>query len=179
MEEIGGRHAIAPAPSYLGRIIAFRENNTMYRVQRLFFAAAFVILTVLFLGCGGGGNRAGGGGNLVGVWRAAFADPNFGPGQVELILQSNGQFQQQTAYQAGSLVTIFGTFRTLPGGILRLDIQRGEPTQFCGPLGCSPILYPAGETHSYSLPDNNALILQPVGCVPGTAVCQFNYQRVN
>jgi hypothetical protein len=152
-------------------------------VSRRLLGSAAVVSTVLAVvalsGCGGGGGGGAQAGSLPGVWRAQFVDPNFGPAQVELILQSNGQFQQQTAYLVGSLVTIFGTFRTLPGNILRLDIQRGEPAQTCGPLGCSPVLYPAGETHGFNLNRNNTLTLQPVGCNPGVSVCRFDYQRIN
>ncbi len=76
--------------------------------------SAFLFM-VFCSGCGGGGPPAA----LVGVWRSAFVDPTFGPGVVELVLMSNGQFQQQTQYQAGALVTIFGTFRVFPGEALR------------------------------------------------------------
>ena len=134
------------------------------------------VLTSLVAGCGGGGPPAA----LPGVWRATFTDPFFGPAAVELILMGNGRFQQQTSYQAGALVTIFGTFRVFPNeSLLRLDIERGEPSQTCGPLGCTDIIYPAGESHGYTLVNNNTLILQNVNCVPGAGlVCIFNYVRV-
>lgn len=123
-----------------------------------------------------GGPTAG----LIGVWRASFVDPTFGPGQVELILMSNGRFQQQTAYQAGALVTIYGTFRVFPEQpLLRLDIERGEPTQTCGPLGCTPVLYPAGESYGYTLTADGRLVLQNLNCVEGSgAVCVFQFVRI-
>ena len=65
-------------------------------------------------GCGGGGPPAA----LVGAWRSAFVDRTVGPGVVELVLTNHGQFQQQTQYKAGALVTIFGTFRVFPGEAL-------------------------------------------------------------
>jgi len=124
-------------------------------------------------GCGGGGPPT----SLIGVWDAQFVDPFFGPGAVQLILQANGRFQQQTVYAAGSLVTIVGTFRVFPNeALLRLDIEDGFPDEFCA-LECTPILYPAGESHGYTLVDNNTLVLQPVNCVPGAGVCVFNYTR--
>lgn len=133
-------------------------------------------------GCPAAGVQGGLGGlpqALVGVWRSQFNDPIWGPGTVELILMSNGGFQQQTAYAAGSLVTIFGTFRVFPDqSLLRLDIQRGEPRQTCGPLGCTDIIYPAGESHTYSIADVNTLVLTNINCIEGTGqVCTFVYGR--
>lgn len=140
-------------------------------------AIAVVAPLILVSGCpaGGGGPPAA----LAGVWRASFVDPNLGPAQVELILMRDGEFLQQTAYQAGALVTIFGTYRVLPSeALLRLDIQRGEPSESCGPLGCTPIIYPLGESHAYTIPDNNTLILTNVNCTPaGAPSCTFNYAR--
>ncbi|MBK9120227.1 MAG: hypothetical protein IPM18_11590 [Phycisphaerales bacterium] len=129
---------------------------------------------------GAGGAGGGPTGALVGVWRAQFVDPLFGPGQVELVLMANGTFSQQTIYQAGSLVTIFGTFRVFPTeALLRLDIQRGEPAETCGPLGCTPILYPAGESYGFTLLNNGQLVLQNINCNPAAGlVCVFNFVRV-
>ncbi|MCO6435848.1 MAG: hypothetical protein J5J06_02030 [Phycisphaerae bacterium] len=142
-------------------------------------AAMFAALTLSIPftpGCGGGGPPTA----LTGVWRANFVDPNFGSGTVDLILMSDGSFQQQTAYQAGALVTIYGTYRVFTNeALLRLDIQRGEPAEACGPLGCTPILYPAGESYGYTVVDANNLTLQNINCVPGGGgVCVFNFVRL-
>lgn len=132
-------------------------------------------------GSAGGAGGAGAGGPAAlfpGVWRAAFNDPNFGPGEVELILMNNGRFQQQTVYLAGSLVTVYGTYRVFPEqALLRLEIERGEPTEACGPLGCTPILYPAGESHAFTLTADGVLVLENINCAPGA--CVFAYVRVN
>lgn len=148
------------------------------RLKSAVFATSFSMIAAGFGGCG---VAAGGGlpGSLIGVWRAIFLDPTFGPGQIELILMNNGQFQQQTIYQAGAIVTIFGTFRVFPDQpLLRLDIQRGEPSQTCGPLGCTQIIYPAGESYGYTLNADGTLTLQNINCVPGAGgVCVFNYTR--
>lgn len=113
---------------------------------------------------------------LIGTWRAQFVDPTFGPGQVELIIQANGTFQQQTAYAAGALITIFGTVRVIPEqAILRLDTQGGVPQQTCGPLGCTDILYPS-ETHNYTLPNANNLTTHNINC--GPTECTYNYVRI-
>lgn len=143
------------------------------RILPLFMGVAAFGVTLS--GCGTGGPPL----NLVGGWRSDFFDPTFGAASVELILMNNGRFQQQTIYQAGALVTIYGTFRVFPDQtLLRLDIERGEPAQSCGPLGCTDILYPAGESHAYSLLDNNTLVLQNINCVEGTGlVCTLNYFR--
>jgi hypothetical protein len=135
-------------------------------------------------GCPAAGpDDAGGGapGALTGVWRSGFSDPFFGGASIELILQNNGSFQQQTLYAAGSLVTIFGTFRVFPDqALLRLDIERGEPTQSCGPLGCTPILYPAGESYGYSLNSDGTLTLLNLNCAPGQGgACALVYGRAN
>lgn len=128
------------------------------------------------LGLAGGGPA----GALVGTWRCSFTDPTYGPAQIELILMQNGRFQQQTAYAAGALVTIFGTFRVFQGeALLRLDIERGEPAQACGPLGCTTIIYPAGESHGYTLDGANTLVLTNLNCDPTAGFCTFAYGRVN
>lgn len=143
-----------------------------------------ILFTILLLVplSGGLGGCAGAipSGQLVGVWRASFVDPNLGPAAVELILMNDGTFVQQTAYQAGALVTIFGTYRIFTNeSLLRLDIQRGEPAQSCGPLGCTPIIYPAGESYIFSLPNGTTLQLQLANCNPAAGgICTFNYQRI-
>ena len=105
-------------------------------------------------------------GRLVGVWRASFTDPLVGAAVVELNLMQDGSFLQQTSYQIGALVTIYGRWNTQVNGTqLRLNIDRGEPTQSCGPLGCTPITYPKGETHAFTF-QGNTLTLRPVACVP-------------
>lgn len=125
-------------------------------------------------GCGGGGPA----GALVGVWNASFNDPTFGPGTVQLVLMANGTFQEQYAYQAGSLITVFGTFRVFENeGLLRLDITRGEPSQTCGPLGCTQIIYPAGESYGYTLLDANTLLLQIANCDPNVSPCSYMHLR--
>ncbi len=151
----------------------------MGRCRRFQFALCVLSLvpfTGFLHGCGGALPT----GQLVGVWRVGFVDPSFGPATIELILMNNGTFQQQTAFQAGALVTIFGTYRVFTNeSLLRLDIQRGEPSQTCGPLGCTPIIFPAGESYIFSLPNGNTLQLQLVNCNPATgAVCNFSYQRI-
>jgi hypothetical protein len=154
------------------------------RVMRLVGCGA--LLAVLHGGCApqAGVPLAGGGppAALIGVWRAPFTDPQFGPAQVELILQQDGSFLQQTAYQSGALVTLFGTYRVFTAEtLLRLDIERGEPAQACGPLGCTDILYPAGESYAYTLVNNDALQLTLINCDPNNpaSVCTFNYARIN
>jgi hypothetical protein len=113
---------------------------------------------------------------LLGTWRAQFVDPTFGAGQVELIIQANGTFQQQTTYAAGSLITIYGNVRVLPDqAILHLDTLGGIPDEACGPLGCTGILYPS-ETHNYSLPNANNLTTHNINCAANE--CTYNYVRI-
>jgi hypothetical protein len=131
--------------------------------------------TTALVGCGGGGGASGG--ELGGVWRAVYNDPTTGTAQIELILQDNGNFQQQTLAGTGALITIFGNWQILPNNVLRLNIERGEPTQTCGPLGCTKVLYPAGETHNYAQSGAN-LRTTLISCASNPA-CTINYTRAN
>lgn len=82
---------------------------------------SIVLAAVMALGlsgCGGGGGTPNA---FPGVWRSQFVNSTFGPGLVELAILPNGTFTQQTAYSAGSLVTIFGTWRVV-GNVFRLDV---------------------------------------------------------
>ncbi len=124
-------------------------------------------------GCGGGGGTPNA---FPGVWRSQFVNSTFGPGLVELAILPNGTFTQQTAYSRGSLITIFGTWRVV-GNVFRLDVQRGEPRQFCGPLGCNDILYPS-ESHLFTFNGPNTLQLNNASC-SANPDCQFTYGRVN
>jgi len=96
---------------------------------------------------------------FVGGWRAETTILDY-PAVVELVVQPNGSFSQQTQ-TAGSLITIWGKYRVFADQqIIRLDIENYAPKQWCGPLGCQQITMPAGETHRYSFPDRNTLVLQ-------------------
>ncbi|MGC4045902.1 MAG: hypothetical protein QM758_19090 [Armatimonas sp.] len=136
-------------------------------------AVLAAVMALAMSGCGGGGGTPN---TFPGVWRSQFVNSTFGPGLVELAIQSNGSFSQQTTYARGSLVTIFGTWRVV-GNVFRLDVQRGEPRQFCGPLGCTDILYPS-ESHIYTFNGPNAMHLSNAAC-SGNPDCEFTYGRVN
>jgi hypothetical protein len=127
--------------------------------------------------CGTPSTSAGNGSPLVGIWRAQFADIQGNPATVELVLQPNGRYSQQTA-TGFSLLTIVGTYQFfVDQGILRLNIQQYEPREWCGPLGCSPILLPAGETLQFEMRDRDSLLTRTTGCAPGTCAELF-YRRV-
>lgn len=145
--------------------------------RRLLIATALVAIASVPMACDRGTGATTG--RLVGVWRANFNDPLVGPAVVELNLMEDGSFLQQTAYGVGALITIYGRWNTQANGTqLRLNIDRGEPTQSCGPLGCTPITYPKGETHAFTF-QGTTLILRPTTCVPGTGCIEvFNYVRV-
>jgi hypothetical protein len=148
-------------------------------------SALLLILMALIAGqtgpCGVGGG-GGTGGNLVGTWRAAYNDPLVGPTTVDLVLQPNGQFSESYT-SASSLTYITGpyfiNFAGTPG-LLRLRIEQQYPTEFCGPLGCTPIIPLAGESWNYSFNGNNQVTFTNFYCtdltVPG---CTLNYARVN
>jgi hypothetical protein len=143
-------------------------------LRRCLLMAGLTLLATSLFGCSGGGAPGGG---LSGVWRAVYNDPTTGPATVELILQSNGRFQQQTAASTGALITIYGTWQTLSGDVLRLNIERGEPTETCGPLGCTKVLYPTGETHNFAQNGGN-LRTTLITCAANPA-CTINYARIN
>lgn len=144
------------------------------------FVAASILLPNTAAGGGCGTTPIGGaGGNpaaLQGVWRAQFVDPVWGAGTIELILQNNGSFSQETNYALGARVYIYGTWRVLPdAAVLRLDTQGGVPSEQCSTVGCSPILYP-GETHNYTLSNgDNTLTTHNVNCSPDQ--CTYVYGR--
>jgi hypothetical protein len=120
--------------------------------------------------------------NLLGIWRTSYTDPQYGRVDVEMLLQNNGRFQKQTLHSGVPITTIDGTFQVFScqgKQCLRLNIEHGQPDEWCGPLGCIPILYPAGENYYYNLVNNNTLVLQ--FCDGTTAAnCTWrtlNYQR--
>ena len=119
-----------------------------------------------------GGGGGGGGGNLIGVWDARFIDPTWGGVNVQLILQQDGSYSQQTIYDAGSQVYIYGGFQALQGN-LHLQPYGGVPSDYLG----TPISYPS-ETHFFSFQDANTLVLTNTNCPPGAnLVCVVVYQR--
>lgn len=96
---------------------------------------------------------------FAGGWRAETTILDY-PAVVDLVLQPNGAFSQQTQ-AGGALITIWGRYRVFAEqGILRLDIENYEPKEWCGPLGCQPNAVPDGETHRYSFPDRDTLVLE-------------------
>jgi|CXWL01.1.fsa_nt_gi hypothetical protein len=154
-------------------------------VQRRGVALLFVALTIIVPNMGAAGSGGGcapgvpgiGGppAALVGVWRAQFVDPTFGPGAIELVIKADSTFSQQTNYAAGAQVIVYGNVRVLPDqAILRLDTLGGVPTEQCSTVGCTNIIYPA-ETHNYSLPNANALTTHNINCAPDQ--CTYNYAR--
>jgi len=137
----------------------------------LLLAGLTLLITPMF-GCSGGGAP---GGAIAGVWRATYNDPTTGTASVELILQNNGRFQQQTAPGTGGLINLYGTWQTT-GDTLRLNIERGEPKQTCGPLGCTDIIYPTGEFLNFGL-TGNSLRTTLISCA-ANPVCTINYTKV-
>ena len=137
---------------------------------------ASLLLALAFSACGPA-DPLGGNGPFVGVWNATYTDPTFGRVVSQLFLKGDGGFQKQDrGLDTGALTTIYGTFRVVAqNSLLRLDITRGEPTETCGPLGCNPIRYPAGESYSYRFLDDNTLLLHFFYCAPEQ--CNYTYRR--
>ncbi len=114
---------------------------------------------------------------FVGVWQAQYNDPNFGPVSVEMVFQPNGLYSQTTRTYS-SLIYIPGSYGVVQRGLLRLVIDQRNvyPKETCGPLGCDPIRYPEGETHNYSFPNANTLVMHLAMCAPDQ--CIITYRRV-
>jgi|GEM_PF-1562437 len=121
----------------------------MARIARAGLWSAMLVL-VLWAGTAVAQDRK----DLVGVWRGQVPAA-FGLTQVELILQENGEYSSATLAQ-GVMSRHWGQWR-LVSGVLRLDIKGAEPREWCGPLGCSPIVWPEGETWPFEMPDPNTL----------------------
>jgi hypothetical protein len=117
------------------------------------------------------------GADFTGVWNGYYVDPTFGRVASQLILNGAGSFQRQDRnLDTGAMMTIFGDFKVFPTQrLLRLNIRRGEPTETCGPLGCNPIRYPAGESHNYSFADANTMLLHFAACKPNQ--CNVTFRR--
>lgn len=128
--------------------------------------------TLLACSSGSSGSQGGVGseaGQLSGTWRAQYHDDQFAATvKVELVLISTGTFSEQyeTIADVGgtSLQTFTGNWEVLPDSVLRLNIEDWQPKQFCGPLGCSDILKPPGESKRFRFADANTLMISAVEC---------------
>jgi hypothetical protein len=136
--------------------------------------ALVFLLTLTLLGaCGGGGGAGGGtadqGGSIVGVWTTGVMfDPAFGgaPFQEQLILQSDGGYQRQWIYAAGSVISQAGGWVLFPGNILKLNALSAQPA--------SALI---GGTFLWSMPDANTLVVDIPSCNPNFAVCRYIHSR--
>lgn len=119
--------------------------------------------------------QAGGDSKLVGVWNCVGVGPRGGRVASQIVMQSNGSYSKQDkSLVTGYMTTTFGDYQVSPGQrLLRFNIRRGEPTKACGPLGCNPIRYPAGESYTYVLADANTLQLHFNMCSPNQCNCTY------
>jgi hypothetical protein len=116
-------------------------------------------------------------GQFLGIWNATYTDPNFGRVASQQIFGANGSYQRQDqGLDTGALTTIYGSFQVFADQkLLRITIDKGEPSQTCGPLGCNPIIYPKGESYNYGFADANTLNMHFAYCAPNQ--CNFTYKR--
>ena len=143
----------------------------MVRSARLFSITLSVFLLLIPFKTADG--QAGADRKLVGVWNCVGIGPRGGRVASQIVLQSNGSYSKQyKSLVTGYMTTTFGTYQVGPGQ-LRLNIRRGEPTQTCGPLGCNPIRYPAGESYSFAMPDANTLQLHFNLCASNQCNCTY------
>ena len=98
---------------------------------------------------------------LAGVWRGQGHDMMGMPAALETVLQPNGEFTQSMRSASGVNLRIWGRW-TADGGAIDFQIAGWDPTQFCGPVGCSPISLGGSERVPYRLLDANTLQSGPV-----------------
>jgi hypothetical protein len=97
---------------------------------------------------------------FAGVWRAT-ANLSGVQSQVEMAMFADGRFSQHTT-APGFQFWMRGRYRIPAEAVLRLDIHDYEPKRWCGPLGCTPIRVPDGETHHFQFRSPDELILRNV-----------------
>jgi hypothetical protein len=115
----------------------------------------------------------------VGIWHAEVPD-GFGVSQVEMILQANGKFSEQTTNASANYqLTVTGewdifTFTDRP--MLRFTVTNWEPKEWCGPLGCSAVNIPTGMSEYFAFIDATHVQITQANC---TSACESVYTRVS
>jgi polyferredoxin len=80
--------------------------------------------------------------------------------QLQMILQGNGRYETQNHSPRGDPYWMSGSWQVFGNPIiLRLNIEKHLPNQFCGPLGCSPTLVPAAEMYKVFPQGQNSFIM--------------------
>ena len=87
------------------------------------------------------GGAGGGAAALAGVWACQSYDLSSGaPISEQLVLQGDGHFRSTSQnMMTGFALDAWGRW-SFTGGALRYDLAGFEPRQFCGPLGCTPVM---------------------------------------
>jgi hypothetical protein len=106
---------------------------------------------------------------LAGVWMCDASGWH-----LEMILQENGQYNTESADPQGqNPFWMSGTWQVFGNPmILRLEIEKWQPNQFCGPLGCSPTRTLSNET--YQVYPSGADSLDMIGQNGARWSCQRN-----
>lgn len=146
--------------------------------------ALAVIAAALLGACSGSGGGSLGGApsgldraDWVGIWRGQEPDV-VGTADVETTLQADGTFSSLArSERAGTVTRMWGNWEIRSGdpALLRFTIKGHDPTQFCGPLGCTPVLAPAGVTWAFRFIDRNTVALRGSGCA--STGCEVTYRR--
>lgn len=116
------------------------------------------LVSVAPVGDGGQGGAGQGGGlgdtaeqlgfTLPGVWRGASVDLAGNPTVIDVSILESGTFTQSENGPLG-LFYLAGGWTVVGDGLLRLTIDEYFPTEFCGPLGCTPNLVAPAYTVQY------------------------------
>lgn len=85
---------------------------------------------------------------LPGVWRGASVDLAGNPTVIDVSILESGTFTQSENGPLG-LFYLAGGWTLVGDGLLRLTIDEYFPTEFCGPLGCTPNLVAPAYTVQY------------------------------
>lgn len=116
-------------------------------------------------------------GDWIGVWTGEEIN-EFGVAAAETVLMADGSFTNLTIDPSfGSAVRLWGTWRIVAGAepFVRFEIEGYEPTEFCGPLGCTPVRRPPGVSQQFVFLDRNTVLLWTSDC--SSASCKVTYTR--
>lgn len=80
--------------------------------------------------------------------------------QLQMVLQGNGHYETASRGPGGDEFFMSGSWQVFGNPIvLRLNIEKHYPNQFCGPLGCNPIPTLAAEMYKVFPQDQNSLVM--------------------
>lgn len=114
----------------------------------------------------GGGDVSGGGAvgaeALVGVWQGQTVDSVGNPAVIQVSMMPNGTYTQ-TVESIASRDYLSGNWIVVDVSTIRFTILDYYPTEFCGPLGCTPIRPMPGFTINFRFLTPNRIEVREAG----------------